>query len=49
MEKSEINVGLLGWGTVGTGVSRILVNQKHRIYQNTGLNLNLLSLKKKQL
>ena len=49
MEKSEINVGLLGWGTVGTGVSRILVNQKHRIYQNTGLNLNLLRIAKRTL
>ena len=49
MGKSEINVGLLGWGTVGTGVSRILVNQKHRIYQNTGLSLNLSKIVKRTL
>ena len=49
MGKSEINVGLLGWGTVGTGVSRILVNQKHWIYQNTGLSLNLSKIAKRTL
>ena len=49
MGKSEINVGLLGWGTVGTGVSRILVNQKHWIYQNTGLSLNLSKIVKRTL
>ena len=49
MKKYEINVGLLGWGTVGTGVSRILVNQNHRIYQNTGLSLKLLRIAKRTL
>lgn len=49
MGESEINVGLLGWGTVGTGVSRILVNQKHWIYQNTGLSLNLSKIVKRTL
>ena len=49
MGKPEINVGLLGWGTVGTGVSKILTNQKHQIYQNTGLNLNLLKVAKRTL
>ncbi|MCZ6678119.1 MAG: homoserine dehydrogenase [Candidatus Poribacteria bacterium] len=49
MDKSSINVGLLGWGTVGTGVSKILLNQSNLILQNTGLQLKLIKIAKRTL
>ncbi len=36
---NEINIGLLGCGTVGTGVARILVNNKDLIRARVGANL----------
>lgn len=41
MNKSKINVGLIGWGTVGTGVSRVLINNFDLIRQRTGIILEL--------
>jgi homoserine dehydrogenase len=38
---NEINIGLLGCGTVGTGVARILVNNKDLIRARVGANLIL--------
>ena len=49
MDKSSINVGLLGWGTVGTGVSKILVNQNRLISQNSGVHLRLARIVKRTL
>ena len=49
MNKSSINVGLLGWGTVGTGVSRILLNQSDLILQNSGVQLKLHKIVKRTL
>ena len=49
MDKSSINVGLLGWGTVGTGVSKILVNQNELISQNAGVHLRLTRIVKRTL
>jgi homoserine dehydrogenase len=37
----EINVGLLGCGTVGTGVARLLLNQRELISSRLGAVLNL--------
>jgi homoserine dehydrogenase len=37
----EINVGLLGCGTVGTGVARLLLNQRDLIASRLGAILNL--------
>jgi homoserine dehydrogenase len=37
----EINIGLLGCGTVGTGVARILINNKKLIRARVGADLNL--------
>ncbi len=37
----EINIGLLGCGTVGTGVARILINNKDLIRSRVGMNLIL--------
>jgi homoserine dehydrogenase len=48
-KQSRVNVGLLGWGTVGTGVSRILLNQSDLIYQNTGVQLQLKKIAKRTL
>jgi len=41
VDKSKINVGLIGWGTVGTGVSKVLINSFNLIRQRTGINLEL--------
>ena len=38
---NEINIGLLGCGTVGTGVARILVNNKDLIRARVGVNIIL--------
>lgn len=44
-----INVGILGWGTVGTGVSKILVNQNALIAKNSGTQLCLKKIVKRTL
>ena len=49
MEKSYINVGILGWGTVGTGVSKILLNQNALIAKNSGIELSLKKIVKRTL
>ena len=49
MDKSYINVGILGWGTVGTGVSKILMNQHALIAKNSGTDLNLKKIVKRTL
>lgn len=36
-----INVGLIGWGTVGTGVSRILTERGGMLAERTGIKLRL--------
>jgi homoserine dehydrogenase len=41
MFMKEINVGLLGCGTVGTGVARLLLNQRELISSRLGALLNL--------
>ncbi len=49
MDESNINLGLLGWGTVGTGVSRICINQGNLIFQNTGIRLSIKKVAKRTL
>ena len=49
MDNASINVGLLGWGTVGTGVSKILLNQSNLIEQNAGIQLRLIKIAKRTL
>ena len=49
VEKTCINVGILGWGTVGTGVSKILVNQNTLISKNNNIQLNLKKVVKRTL
>jgi homoserine dehydrogenase len=49
VDSSSINVGLLGWGVVGTGVSKILLNQSDLIVQNTGIQLRLTKIAKRTL
>jgi len=36
-----INVGIIGFGTVGTGTARILIENKDLLSQRTGFNINL--------
>ncbi len=49
MDKSCINIGILGWGTVGTGVSKILLNQAALIAKNSGAQLCLKKIAKQTL
>ncbi len=49
MDRSCINVGILGWGTVGTGVSKILTNQNSLIAKNSGTELSLKKIVKRTL
>lgn len=49
VDKPCINVGILGWGTVGTGVSKILVNQNALIAKNSGTQLCLTKIVKRTL
>ncbi len=49
VDKSSINIGILGWGTVGTGVSKILVNQNALISKNSGVKLSLKKVVKRTL
>ena len=37
----QINIGLLGCGTVGTGVAKILINRKELLYSRVGAVLHL--------
>ncbi|MDE0300009.1 MAG: homoserine dehydrogenase [Candidatus Poribacteria bacterium] len=49
MSKSNISVGLLGWGTVGTGVSKILSGRSDFISQHAGVELRLAKIAKRTL
>ncbi len=49
VDKSCINIGILGWGTVGTGVSKILVNQNALISKNSSVQLALKKVVKRTL
>ncbi len=37
----KINIGIIGFGTVGTGTVKILLNQRDLIKKRTGLDLVL--------
>ncbi|PLX69787.1 MAG: homoserine dehydrogenase [Denitrovibrio sp.] len=37
----KINVGLIGYGTVGKGTAEVLINNKDIIFENTGINVCL--------
>ena len=41
MGKNKIRVGIVGFGTVGCGVAKILLEQKNTIKQKTGVDLEL--------
>ncbi|MCX8026267.1 MAG: homoserine dehydrogenase [Thermodesulfovibrionales bacterium] len=41
MAKGTVNVGIIGFGTVGSGTAKILLNSKELIRQKTGLDINL--------
>jgi len=44
-----VNVGLLGMGTVGTGVVKILTNNAHDILQKVGMPVNIKKIMVRQL
>ncbi len=41
MGKDKISVGIIGFGTVGTGTARILIENRDILSQRTGFNINL--------
>lgn len=41
MKDNQVNIGILGLGTVGTGVARILLEQKELLTTRSGLTFNL--------
>ena len=41
MKKSNINIGIIGWGTVGSGVVRILLNQSEFMRKSEKISLTL--------
>lgn len=41
MQEKQVNVGILGLGTVGTGVARILLEQRELLQTRTGVTFNL--------
>lgn len=41
MKKESLSVGIIGFGTVGTGTVKILLNNRDIIYEKTGLDVRL--------
>lgn len=41
MKKESLSVGIIGFGTVGTGAVKILLNNRDIIYEKTGLDVRL--------
>jgi len=44
MEKKKIRVGLVGFGTIGCGVAKIILENSETIEAKTGLKLELASV-----
>lgn len=40
MKENNINIGIIGWGTVGSGVAKILLNQ-HKFIRQSGISFTL--------
>ena len=47
MNKSKLNVAVIGLGTVGSGVIKLLKKQKHNIKNRTGIELELVAISAK--
>jgi len=41
VKKSNVNIGIIGWGTVGSGVARILLNQSEFMRKSEKISLTL--------
>ena len=41
MKNQQINIGIIGLGTVGTGVTRVLLEQRELLRTRTGITFNL--------
>lgn len=39
--KKEINIGLLGYGTVGSGVAKILQDHQHDLQYKLGIQISI--------
>jgi homoserine dehydrogenase len=44
MKKEQMNIGIIGLGTVGTGVARVLLQQKELLKTRSGITFNLKSI-----
>ena len=47
MNKSKLNVAIIGLGTVGAGVIKLLKKQKNNIKNRTGIELKVLAVSAK--
>ncbi|MCX8031408.1 MAG: homoserine dehydrogenase [Thermodesulfovibrionales bacterium] len=41
LQRKRINIGIIGFGTVGSGTAKILINNKKLIEERTGIDFNL--------
>ncbi|MFA5389730.1 MAG: homoserine dehydrogenase [Candidatus Omnitrophota bacterium] len=46
---NKINIGLIGFGTIGSGVARVLLERRGMLLKRTGIDFNLLSVCDKDL
>lgn len=44
MKKEQVHIGIIGMGTVGTGVARVLLQQKELLKTRSGITFNLKSI-----
>ena len=47
MNKSKLNVAIIGLGTVGSGVIKLLKKQKRNIKKRTGIELKIVAISAK--
>ena len=47
MNKSKLNIAIIGLGTVGSGVLRLLKKQKNNIKNRTGIELRVVAISAK--
>src|SRR3989338_6005573 len=39
--KNQINIGLIGFGTIGSGVAKFLMERRNLLLERTGIDFNL--------
>ena len=49
MNKHKLNIGIIGLGTVGSGVIKLLKKQKSNIKSRTGIELKVVAINAKKI